>query len=166
MGSWPGVESVLVGLDDGVVATEGTNKVTVKLFGEQTGGVLSIIEELLDPRILIPGHTHQNDAWLYVLSGETGVRVADETVIAGPGAYVMKPRNVPHTIFNPTDAQCHFLQVLTPAGSEYFFMEIGEAIRANELTDQAVVEIAARHGITYFDDWNQELADTYDLTLL
>ena len=166
MESWPGVEGVLVGLDDGVVAIGGANTVTVKLFGEQTGGVMSIIEELLDPRILIPGHTHKNDVWLYAISGETGVRVGDETVMAGPGTYVMKPRNVPHTIFNPTDEQSHILQVLTPAGTEYFFMEVGEAIRAGELTDETIVEIAGRHGIVYFDDWNEELADTYNLTLL
>ena len=166
MNSWPDVESVMVGLDDGVVATEGANTVTVKLFGEQTGGLMAIIEELLDPRILIPGHTHQNDVWLYAISGETGVRVGDEVVIATPGSYVMKPRNIPHTIFNPTSEQSQILQVLTPAGTEHFFMEIGEALRADELTDDRLIEIATRHGINYFDDWNEELIRTYNLTLL
>lgn len=68
----PGERSVLIGPDEGVVATTGDNTVVIKLFGEETGGLLSIIEEVLEPGILIPPHTHQNDVWLYALEGETG----------------------------------------------------------------------------------------------
>lgn len=40
-----------------------------------------------------------------------GVRVADEVVIATPGAFVLKPREMPHTIFNPGTERSRILQV-------------------------------------------------------
>jgi hypothetical protein len=45
---------------------------------EHTGGVMSVIEETIPARRLISPHSHQNDVWVYVLSGEIGVPVGDQ----------------------------------------------------------------------------------------
>lgn len=162
----PGNGSVLVSPDEGVAATGEDNPIVIKLFGEETGGALSIIEEVLAPGILIPPHTHENDVWLYAFTGQTGVRVGDEVVIATPGSYVLKPRGIPHTIFNPGPEPSRIMEIFTPAGSERFFLERGALIRSGSLDDERLTAIAARHGIHYFDDWTAELKATYGLRLL
>lgn len=162
----PGSGSVLVSPDEGVVATGGDNPIVIKVFGEETGGALSIIEEVLEPGILIPPHTHENDVWLYAFEGETGVRVGDETVIATPGSYVLKPRGIPHTIFNPGAEPSRIMEILTPAGSERFFLEVGELVASGSLDEERLAEVAGRYGIRYFEDWTAELTSTYGLRLL
>lgn len=162
----PGDRSVLIAPDEGVEATGGDNPIVIKLFGQETAGALSIIEEVLAPGIMIPPHTHENDVWLYALEGETGVRVGDEVVMATPGSYVLKPREIPHTIFNRGPGHSRIVQILTPAGSEYFFLEIGDLIRSGSLDDELLTEAAERYGIHYFDDWTAELKATYGLRLL
>lgn len=45
----PGDRSVLIAPDEGVAATGGDNPIVIKLFGEETAGALSIIEEYWRP---------------------------------------------------------------------------------------------------------------------
>ena len=42
----------------------------IKLYGEETNGIISIIEQPFEPGFLLPPHVHENDVWLYVLEGE------------------------------------------------------------------------------------------------
>jgi hypothetical protein len=67
-----------------VVRDEGddANGVIIKLYGEETNGVISIIEQPSEPGLLLPPHVHQNDVWLYVLEGQMHARVGDQVVAA------------------------------------------------------------------------------------
>jgi quercetin dioxygenase-like cupin family protein len=86
----------LVARDEG----DDANGVIIKLYGEETNGVISIIEQPFEPGLLLPPHVHENDVWLYVLEGEMHARVGDEVVKATPGSWVLKPRRIPHTMWN------------------------------------------------------------------
>jgi quercetin dioxygenase-like cupin family protein len=55
----------LVARDEGDRADD----VVIKLYGEETNGVISIIEQPFEPGFLLPPHVHENDVWLYVLEG-------------------------------------------------------------------------------------------------
>jgi len=55
----------LVARDEG----DDANGVLIKLYGEETNGAISIIEQPFEPGLLLPPHVHQNDVWLYVLAG-------------------------------------------------------------------------------------------------
>jgi quercetin dioxygenase-like cupin family protein len=81
----------LVARDEG----DDANGVIIKLYGEETNGVISIIEQPFEPGLLLPPHVHENDVWLYVLEGEMHARVGDEVVKATPGSWVLKPRRIP-----------------------------------------------------------------------
>lgn len=81
----------LVARDEGDAAGD----VVIKLYGEETGGAVSIIEQPFGPGLLLPPHVHDNDVWLYVLEGEMHARVGDDVVGATPGCWVLKPRWVP-----------------------------------------------------------------------
>jgi hypothetical protein len=63
----------LIASDEGDVV----NGVVIKLYGEETNGAISIIEQPFGPGLLLPPHVHENDVWLHVLEGEMHVRVAD-----------------------------------------------------------------------------------------
>ena len=51
----------------------------VRVRSEQTDGVMAVIEETLAPGAFITPHTHRNDVWVHVLTGEIGVLVGEET---------------------------------------------------------------------------------------
>src|SRR5207247_1755306 len=89
-----------------------------------TNGVMSVIEETVPARRLIAPHTHQNDVWVYVLSGEVGILVGDQIDVAGGGSWALKPRNVVHAMWNAGTIPARVIEVLTPAGTERWFEEI------------------------------------------
>ncbi len=86
----------LVARDEG----DDADGVVIKLYGEETNGAISIIEQPFEPGVLLPPHVHENDVWLYVLEGEMHARVGDEVVTATPGCWVLKRRRIPHTMWN------------------------------------------------------------------
>ena len=86
----------LIARDEG----DDVHGVVIKLYGEETNGAISIIEQPFEPGLLLPPHVHQNDVWLNVLEGEMHARVGDEVVRATPGCWVLKPRRIPHTLWN------------------------------------------------------------------
>ena len=50
----------LIARDEG----DRANDVVIKLYGEETNGVISIIEQPFEPGLLLPPHVHENDVWL------------------------------------------------------------------------------------------------------
>src|SRR5207253_6676357 len=50
----------------------------------------------------------------------------DQIFLADPGDYVLKPRGIPHTFWNPTDKPARLIEIISPAGFEKFFAEAGE----------------------------------------
>lgn len=93
------------------------------LDGEVTGEDLAIVEFGLDARRLVPPHKHvAEDEVSYVLEGEVGFRVGDETFTASAGTSVYKPRGVFHTFWNATDQPARILEVIVPAGLERSFV--------------------------------------------
>src|ERR1700722_4739509 len=77
----------------------GSFGVTVRVRSEQTKGVMAVLEEPLVPRAFVTPHVHQNDVWIYVLSGEIGVLVGDDVSTAHEGDWALKPRNVQHAMW-------------------------------------------------------------------
>ena len=129
---------------------------------EATGGVISFVELAMEPRHLIRGHVHErNDVWVYVLRGEVGVRVGDDEAIGTPGDYLLKPRGVPHAMWNPRDDPNRLIEILTPGDGDMFFRDF--VTLAADATQEQFEAMAARHGITYFDDWTADLRARYGL---
>lgn len=146
-----------VGPADGELLQGGT---VIKVRGEQTGGELAVVETILLPKALISQHVHANNVWIYVLMGEVGVLVGEEVAHGGPGTWLLKPRAVPHAMWNRAPLPARVMEVLTPAGSEGYFVE-GQAT-----PDQAAFdEMAERYGIRFFRDspWNERLRREYSL---
>jgi quercetin dioxygenase-like cupin family protein len=152
----------LIASDEG----DDADGVTIKLYSEETNGVISIIEQPFEAGLLLPPHVHQNDVWLYILEGEMHVRVADEIVTAPAGSWVMKPRRVPHTMWNAGPETARLIEVYTPGGFELFFSDFGDRIRQGPVGVDELNMIGARHGIRFFDDWIAELKAAYNVRVI
>jgi quercetin dioxygenase-like cupin family protein len=100
---------------------------TVKASGEQTGGALAVVEAAAAPGAATPYHVHHSeDEGFYVLEGELTFFSGDRRLQAGPGEYVWWPRGVPHGYRSTSATPTRFLILLTPAGFERFFIEMGQ----------------------------------------
>jgi quercetin dioxygenase-like cupin family protein len=124
---------------------------TFKASGEDTGGAYALIEMVLPPGSGPPPHLHEREEEsFYILEGTLQFQVGDESVTAGAGAYVKTPRGVAHALKNVGTTPARALVLVTPAGIEKYFEEIGqpegEMPKAQAL--EKAKEIAPRYGIT------------------
>jgi mannose-6-phosphate isomerase-like protein (cupin superfamily) len=92
-------------------------------------GRLAMVEHPMAPGVLAaPVHTHtREDECSYVLAGRIEALIGDGEVQAGPGDIVWKPRDVPHTFWNPGPERALVVEVITPGGLEGYFEERGHA---------------------------------------
>jgi quercetin dioxygenase-like cupin family protein len=149
----------LIARDEG----DDASGVIIKLYGEETNGVISIIEQPFEPGLLLPPHVHQNDVWLYVLEGEMHARVGDEVVKATPGSWVRKPRRIPHTMWNAGPEPARIIELYTPGGFELFFRDFGERLRQGPIGLDELNRLGEPHGIRFFDDWVPDLKAAYNV---
>ena len=151
----------------GKVVLEGTVGVITKVPGTATDGVIAIVEHPVAPRTLVPPHVHQDhDEWSYILEGRIGARIGDDEFIAETGSYILKPRRIPHTFWNPDDRPARILEIITPSGLEEMFAKFGELGARGELTPETMGETAARYGSTMFMDWVPDLMERYQLEMM
>ncbi|MGH3089051.1 MAG: quercetin 2,3-dioxygenase [Rubrobacteraceae bacterium] len=124
--------------------------------GEETGGSYTLVEEYgrkgvgAEP----PMHAHtREEETFYVVEGEMKFHVGGEVVPAPAGTLVVLPRGVAHR-FEIVSDEVRCLNLLTPAGFEGFFRELGEPAREaalptpEEPPDFArIASVAAKYGI-------------------
>jgi mannose-6-phosphate isomerase-like protein (cupin superfamily) len=114
--------------------------------GADTGGRLSVVEHTVPPHVLAgPLHYHsREDEYSYVLEGRVGAVLGDQEVVAEAGDLVFKPRGQWHTFWNPGDTPTRVLELITPAGLEELFRELGTP--GVELDPATLPELVARYG--------------------
>ena len=114
--------------------------------GPATGGRFSLVEHRFEPRALAaPMHRHRHeDEFSFVLSGSIGAISDDTQVLAGPGDLIVKPRGQWHTFWNPGDEPATVLELITPAGLEELFREIGRF--DGEPDPEGLAALATRYG--------------------
>ncbi|MFF2080198.1 cupin domain-containing protein [Kitasatospora sp. NPDC058162] len=102
------------------------NPWSVKLSGGQTAGTLAVIEGTFAPGTGAPPHLHRgHEECFYVLGGEFRFRAGEETVEAGAGGFFYVPRGAAHGFENIGDGPGRLLGLITPAGYEEYFIEVG-----------------------------------------
>ena len=144
----------LIGPDDGdhLPLLDIVHKVTA----EKSGGSLTIEERGLPSGQMIPPHTHtREDECNFVLEGELTCEVGGEIIVASAGSYVLKPRNVPHALYNAGTGPVRVLEILTPGGFESYFDEYEEIVSRTMDEDEhrrARAELGARYGVRWHDE--------------
>jgi quercetin dioxygenase-like cupin family protein len=114
--------------------------------GADTGGRLSVVEHTVPPHVLAgPLHYHsREDEYSYVLEGRLGAVLGDQEITAEPGDLVFKRRGQWHTFWNPGDTPTRVLELITPAGLEELFRELGTP--GVEMDPASLPALAARYG--------------------
>ncbi len=149
---------------------------TVRLFGVRfdykiesgdSAGQFAAMEVTIPAKTLVKPHNHTNeDEYSLILSGTIGLRVGEKTTEASAGSYLVKPRGVPHAMWNATDEPVRVLEMLSPGGLEEYFEKLGPVL-AHEggAGAKEYYELAEAYGITIMDDWIDELEKTYGIKL-
>ncbi len=135
---------------------------------DESGGALSMLEVTIPPRTLIKPHSHaREDEFSLILSGTIGVRAGDDVVEVVPaGSWLIKPRNVPHAMWNVGTEPARVLEVITPGGLEEYFVEIAPILQEHgpEWT-QRYNTAAEAYGLDILNDWTDELQERYGISL-
>ena len=95
--------SAMVAPGEGEIVPQGSVGLVRKISSAAMGGAFSVVEHPVEPGALAaPPHTHTDvDEYSFVIEGEIGVLMGEQTFKAAAGAYVLKPRGVSHTFWNP-----------------------------------------------------------------
>jgi len=106
------------------------DRYTIKCSGNDTSGAYALLEAVVPPGAGPPPHIHsREDEAFFVLEGELQFHVEGRSFMASSAAWVTLARGSVHFFKNTGSEPARMLIVVTPAGLEDFFLEIGrEAI--------------------------------------
>jgi mannose-6-phosphate isomerase-like protein (cupin superfamily) len=115
---------------------------TLKVSAEQSRGSLEVIEG--HGRTAPPPHVHhERDEFFCVLEGRLTFTLGTDEFEVGPGGTVFVPRGTSHC-FKP-EPGLRYLLIITPAGLEGFFTELGEGIAAGRSSEAIRVALAGKY---------------------
>ena len=111
-----------------------------------SGGGFALVEHLMAPKALAaPLHIHTGeDEYSYVLAGRVGALLGDEELVAEAGHLIFKPRGQWHTFWNAGDEPARVLEIISPAGLDELFRELGAL--GDALDPDTMATFAARYG--------------------
>ena len=144
----------------------GSIGVAFKLWGEDTGGAISIVEHPFPVGALVPPHLHtREDEYSIVTEGEIGFRSGDREAVLGPGGYITKPRGELHTMWNAGSVPARMIEVISPAGFEHFFREVTDLTAAGPPDMAAIGALAETYGLQFGEaPWLPDVIARYRLT--
>jgi mannose-6-phosphate isomerase-like protein (cupin superfamily) len=159
----------IIGPRDGRFWDLGSLGVRFMIWGAESGGAFSLVEHPIPPRTLVaPLHRHgREDEYSYVLEGRMGAQLGDDVVFAGPGDLVFKPRQQWHTFWNAGDTPCRILEIISPAGFEHFFDELGARMAAADAPDPGAIpsasDLPARYALEFQPESVARLCEQHGL---
>jgi mannose-6-phosphate isomerase-like protein (cupin superfamily) len=131
----------------------GSDSITLKATGEETGGSIGFLEATSPPGTGPPRHIHHScDELFYVLEGKFRFLVGERLVSALPGTFVFIPRGTVHAAKVIGTEPGKVLAAYIPGGLERSFEEFarlapeqGESPDRSTSRDRAVAEINERY---------------------
>jgi quercetin dioxygenase-like cupin family protein len=151
----------IVDKDEGVSLSMVGDTYRLIITGKQTKGEFAIIDMLVPPGGG-PGphiHPHMHETF-YVQEGEVEFKTELGAHVATAGNTVYIPKGGgPHSFKNKTNQMAHLLCVVSPAGLDDFFLEVGQIVKPGTFLpvpelDKAALQqlqtIAAKYGMQVF----------------
>jgi mannose-6-phosphate isomerase-like protein (cupin superfamily) len=140
-------EPYVLGPGEGRVIDLGDFGVTVKANTEDTGGVVSVIENEEPPGFGPPIHVHHDCAEaFYVLEGEYVMSLEDREFVCPAGSFIFIPQGVRHG-FRVRDVASRKLNLYFPASMIGYFDDLALALRRESVTEEELAGIAEAHGM-------------------
>ena len=120
----------------------------IRIHGRDTGGVVSAVESHDVPGGGPPPHIHHREEETFqILEGDYEWTVGGKTFIAKKGTTIFAPRGIPHTYRYLSQTPGRLMCVITPAGFEGFFEEIGALSPQQQQDIPRVIEIGKKYGL-------------------
>ena len=120
----------------------------IRIHGRDTNGTLSVVESHDVPGGGPPPHIHhREDETFQILEGDYEFMVGGKTIPAKSGTTLFAPRGIPHNYRYLGQSSGRLMCVVTPAGCEGFFEEIGALSSQQQQDIPLVMEIAKRYGL-------------------
>jgi quercetin dioxygenase-like cupin family protein len=114
-------------LNNGKSVLLGNSTIIFRVAGQDTAGAYSVFEYMMAPGDGAPLHIHHNEEEsFFILEGAITFQLGDDKTRATPGTFITIPRGLRHAFVNAEDEFARALIILTPAGLEYFFLELSE----------------------------------------
>jgi len=142
----------VLGPTDGKAVDLMTIGVRFMIDGPESDERFSLVEHPMPPRALAaPLHRHsREDEYSLVVEGRVGAQLGDEVVIGEPGDLIFKPRDQWHTFWNAGDEPARILEIISPAGFEKFFAELGAMNPSTTPPEpEALAALGARYGLEF-----------------
>jgi quercetin dioxygenase-like cupin family protein len=145
----PFMNPISVSSDEGKQVNILGTPMLIRIHGRDTGGVVSVVETHDMTGGGPPPHIHHHeDETFQVLEGEYEFSVAGKTITAKEGTTLFAPRGIPHTYRYVGKTPGRLMTVITPAGFEGFFEEIGALSPQQQQQDiPRVMEIGQKYGL-------------------
>src|SRR5205823_2927405 len=113
----------------------------------------AVVEHPIAPGMLAaPPHVHEHEHEAsYVLEGEITAQVGDEIIHAPAGTLVLKPKGIAHTFWNQGTEPARILEIISPAGFERYFEELGELFAASGGAPdiERILQLAEKYGLRF-----------------
>jgi quercetin dioxygenase-like cupin family protein len=151
---------------EGLTGDVGAHGVVFKLWGQDTGGAVAIVEQPFPVGALVPPHLHtREDEYSIVTEGEIGFRSGDREVVLGAGGYITKPRGELHTMWNAGSTPARMIEVISPAGFEKYFRDLVDLTTDGAAPFEAIATLAKTYGLQFGQPpWLPDLIARYNLT--
>jgi quercetin dioxygenase-like cupin family protein len=136
-----------------------------KVTNDDSGGRFALLQGGLGPRMLIPPHVHEReDEMTIVIKGRLGARVGEQEYEIGPGGVLLKPRRIPHAMWNPTDEPQVLLEYITPGAYTAFFEETA-AMGGFSAGHESIERLAEKYGQHWITDatWLPDVVERFHL---
>lgn len=148
----------IVGPGEGLALAITGDLTFILASGEDTGGKYALFDVTVPPGGGPPPHVHSRELEaFYVLEGEIEFTVAGKASKGSAGTFVSGPPGIPHRFQNVGAKAARMLVLVTPAGLEKFFLEVGTVVNPkdpipplDEARAARVMEIAPKYGIEIF----------------
>ncbi len=134
--------------DGGTVVNVLGTHILIRVHGRDTNDTLAVVESHDQPGEGPPPHIHhREDETFQILEGEYEFMVDGKSVTARAGTTLFAPRGIPHTYRYVGQGTGRLMCVITPAGFEGFYEEIGALTPQQQQDIPRVLEIAKRFGL-------------------
>jgi quercetin dioxygenase-like cupin family protein len=139
----------VVGMHDGHLAILGGISARLVIEGEDAGERFALVDHPMLPRALAaPMHRHhREDEYSFVLEGSIGALLGESVLIGNPGDLIFKPREQWHTFWNAKDTPVRVLEIISPAGFENYFRELGAELISGPPDPQRLAALCARYSL-------------------
>ena len=142
---------------------------TYKVLGGSVSGSAAVVEHTLEAKSLgAPMHMHTRENEIsYVLEGELSVIQNGEVQTAGPGQYIVKPKEIFHTFWNAGDQRIRFIEIISPGNFENYFAEVAPFLLPGKPPQfDKLAETAVKYGLIIDPGAAEAIVKKYGLKAL